>query len=70
MLLRKGFVATSDLDFFGIIVPKGTIYKSQKTNNDWFTPVIIENETPMTCPNYQLHFTVLINNDNFIEVYI
>lgn len=68
MNLKRYYVLIHDFDFFGRIIPKGTVYK-QLENNDYYRPTIIKENIPSDCPNLDLHFTNM-RQEYFIEIYV
>lgn len=70
MTLKKAYVLKENFDFFWTIIPKWTVYKTNK-DIDFYTPTIItEWKIPVLSPNLTLHFTNIVVSDYFVLVYI
>lgn len=61
--MNKSFVLLKDIDWFGKLIPSGTIYK--QVNADYFHPMI----NSARCPSMQINFYTVLNNPQyFLEI--
>lgn len=53
------WVLLIDVDFFGRMIPSGTIFK--QVNADYYHPII----NGARCPSYQIDFMIVKNNPRY-----
>lgn len=63
------YVLCEDSDFFGFKMPKGTVYKQNKEDKDYYECYRNENDIIMRSPSFDLHFMIIINNRKFVETF-
>lgn len=63
------YVVAENSDFFGFIIPKGTVYKQNPRNKDSYRCYKEENGLIIIAPSFDLHFTIVENNERFIKTF-
>jgi len=66
---KRIYVVNEDSDFFGFIIPKGSVYKKNPKNKDYYNCYKEENGMMIISPSYDLHFMVVENNERFIKTF-
>ena len=67
---RKAYVLCQEVNYFGRVIPRGTVYEESERTKDYYIPDILDRGILMSCPALELHFTTVKNNDEFfIEIY-
>ena len=67
---KRIFVLAEDVNYFGTIIPRGTVYKQKAKDQDYYECYKEEDGLIMQCPSYNLHFMVVKNNPLFIETFL